>query len=56
MRVDRREFLALRAGQPAELSCERLYMRFVDAEADGTRPRNSSIGSPPICAPPVLST
>ena len=36
MRIDRRDFLALRAGQPAVLSCERLYMRFVDAEADGT--------------------
>jgi len=36
MLVDRREFLALRAGQPAELSCELLYMRFVDAEADGS--------------------
>jgi hypothetical protein len=34
--MNRRDFLALRAGQPAVLSCERLYMRFVDAEADGT--------------------
>ena len=36
MRVDRRDFLSLRDGQPAVLSCERLYMRFVDAQADGT--------------------
>ena len=36
MRIDRREFLALRAGQPAVLSCERLYMRFVDSESEGT--------------------
>jgi hypothetical protein len=36
MRVDRRDFLALRVGEPAVLSCERLYMRFIDAQADGT--------------------
>ena len=36
MRIDRRDFLALRAGQPAVLSCERLYMRFVDSQSDGT--------------------
>ena len=36
MRIDRRDFLALRAGQPAVLSCERLYMRFLDAQSDGT--------------------
>jgi hypothetical protein len=36
MRVDRRDFLVLRAGQPAVLSCERLYMRLLDAQADGT--------------------
>jgi hypothetical protein len=36
MRIDRRDFLALRAGQPAVLSCERLYMRFLDSQADGT--------------------
>ena len=36
--MKRRDFLLLRAGRgrEAELSCERLYMRFVDAEADGT--------------------
>ena len=36
MRVDRRDFLGLKAGRPAVLSCERLYMQLVDAEADGT--------------------
>jgi hypothetical protein len=36
MRIERRDFLALRVGEPATLSCERLYMRFVDAQADGT--------------------
>ena len=36
MRIERRDFLALKTGQPAELSCERLYMRFLDAQADGT--------------------
>jgi hypothetical protein len=36
MRIDRRDFLALKPGRPAELSCERLYMRFLDAQADGT--------------------
>ena len=36
MRVDRRDFLAMRAGQPAVLSCERLYMRFLDSQSDGT--------------------
>jgi hypothetical protein len=34
--MNRRDFLALRTGQPAELSCERLYMRFLDAQAEGT--------------------
>lgn len=34
--MNRRDFLLLRAGHPAVLSCERLYMRFVDASADGT--------------------
>jgi hypothetical protein len=36
LRIERRDFLALRPGRPAELSCERLYMRFLDAQADGT--------------------
>jgi hypothetical protein len=36
MPIERRDFLALRVGGPATLSCERLYMRFVDAQADGT--------------------
>jgi hypothetical protein len=34
--MNRRDFLALRAGQPAVLSCERLYMRFLDSQADDT--------------------
>src|SRR5262249_18265824 len=35
--IDRRDFLLLRrAGEPLELSGERLYMRFVDAQADGS--------------------
>ena len=36
MKVDRRDFLFLRAGQPAVLSCEPLFMRFLDAQSDGT--------------------
>ncbi|MGH9144051.1 MAG: hypothetical protein ACRD2I_23185 [Vicinamibacterales bacterium] len=36
MKVERRDFLLLRAGQPAVLSCEPLFMRLVDAQADGT--------------------
>jgi hypothetical protein len=39
MRIDRRDFLSLRAGQPAVLSCERLYMRYLDAQMDGTAPQ-----------------
>jgi hypothetical protein len=34
--MNRRDFLALRTGQPARLSCERLYMRYVDSQMDGT--------------------
>lgn len=36
--MDRRDFLLLRVTGPrdTELSCERLYMRYVDAEATGT--------------------
>jgi len=39
MPVNRRDFLLLRAGQPAVLSCERLFMRYLDAqeEDDGAR-------------------
>lgn len=39
--MDRREFLLLRttASRCADLSCERLYMRFVDAQAAGTVPQ-----------------
>jgi hypothetical protein len=36
MKVDRRDFLFLRAGQPALLSCEPLFMRFIDSQMDGT--------------------
>jgi len=36
--MQRRDFLFLRlaADREIELSCERLYMRFVDAQVDGT--------------------
>jgi hypothetical protein len=37
--MNRRDFLLLNAtagGRSAVLSCEQLYMRFVDAEAEGT--------------------
>ena len=36
MKVERRDFLFLRAGQPAVLSCEPLFMRFLDSQVDGT--------------------
>jgi hypothetical protein len=36
MKVERRDFLLLRAGRPAELSCEPLFMRFLDSQIDGT--------------------
>jgi hypothetical protein len=36
VRVERRDFLLLRAGQPAVLSCEPLFMRFLDSQIDGT--------------------
>ena len=36
MRIERRDFLFLRAGQPAVLSCEPLFMRFLDSQLDGT--------------------
>lgn len=39
MKVERRDFLFLRAGQPAVLSCEPLFMRFLDAQMDGTAER-----------------
>jgi hypothetical protein len=39
MKVERRDFLFLRAGQPAVLSCEPLFMRFLDAQTDGTTAR-----------------
>ncbi len=34
MRVERRDFLLLRAGQPAVLSCEQLFMRYLDSQND----------------------
>lgn len=37
--MNRRDFLLLRAGPSAVLSCEQLYMRWVDACADGTTAR-----------------
>jgi len=37
--MNRRDFLAFRDGQPAVLSCERLYMRYLDAQMDGTAPQ-----------------
>ena len=36
--MNRRDFLSLRTGEPALLSCERLYMRYLDARSDGTIP------------------
>jgi hypothetical protein len=39
LKVERRDFLFLRAGQPAELSCEPLFMRFLDSQMDGTTGR-----------------
>jgi hypothetical protein len=36
MRMPRRDFLLLRAGQPAVLSCEQLFMRYLDAQMSGT--------------------
>src|SRR6266850_1029379 len=34
MRIDRRDFLLLRAGQPAVLSCEQLFMRYLDSQRE----------------------
>jgi hypothetical protein len=39
VKVERRDFLFLRAGQPAVLSCEPLFMRFLDSQMDGTTPQ-----------------
>jgi hypothetical protein len=36
MNVERRDFLLLRSGQPAVLSCEPLFMRFLDSQMDST--------------------
>ena len=35
----RRDFLLLRAGQPAVLSCEQLFMRYLDSQADDSTSR-----------------
>jgi hypothetical protein len=35
LRVERRDFLLLRAGQPAVLSCEQLFMRYLDSQMTG---------------------
>jgi len=34
MAVNRRDFLLLRAGQPAVLSCEQLFMRYLDSQIE----------------------
>ena len=39
MPVKRRDFLLLRAGQPAVLSCEQLFMRYLDSRADDSTAR-----------------
>ena len=36
MQIERRDFLFLRFGEPAVLSCEHLYMRYLDSQMDGT--------------------
>jgi hypothetical protein len=36
LKVERRDFLFLRAGQPAVLSCEPLFMRFLDSQMNGS--------------------
>jgi hypothetical protein len=37
--MNRRDFLSFRRGHPALLSCERLYMRYLDSQIDGTTPQ-----------------
>jgi hypothetical protein len=39
MQIERRDFLFLRHGQPAVLSCEPLFMRFLDSQLDGSTVR-----------------
>jgi hypothetical protein len=34
--MNRRDFLSLRIDREAELSCEQLYMRYLDSTLDGT--------------------
>jgi hypothetical protein len=36
VKVERRDFLLLRADHPAVLSCEPLFMRFLDSQMNGT--------------------
>ena len=37
--MNRRDFLTFRSGEPAVLSCERLFMRYLDSKIDGTTAR-----------------
>ena len=37
--MNRRDFLLLNSGEPAVLSCERLFMRYLDSQIDGTTGR-----------------
>ena len=37
--MNRRDFLTLRSGAPAVLSCEQLFMRYLDSQIDGTTGR-----------------
>ncbi len=39
MTINRRDFLLLRGGQPAVLSCERLFVRYIDSQADDSTAR-----------------
>jgi hypothetical protein len=37
--MNRRDFLTLQPGAPAVLSCEQLFMRYLDSQIDGTTAR-----------------
>ena len=57
--MDRRDFLLLRvaADREIELSCEQLYMRFVDAQVDGTVPatvREELLALQDVCTATVV--
>ena len=39
MKDDRRDFLLLRSGEPAVLSCEQLFMRYLDSQMTETTPQ-----------------